>query len=222
MVRSVTTRLAAAAALALFGCASGPTPEETTAPTRAAQAPAPEPAPRPADPPAPRDGDSITDWRTLPDFDDLRAEYAARPDFSELCERGAELQQAVRLLEEQDWIGLTGAAENILAHCPVDIDAHLLQTIALGNLGREEAALAHQRWRRGLVGSILRSGDGRSTDDAWVVISVAEEYALLRALGARPTGQSLLEGGFHAITVDWEGRTMTLYFKPVARPERMQ
>lgn len=214
MVRSVTTVLAAAAALAICGCASGPPTDEAAAPPRAPEAPAP--------PPEPRAGDSITDWQTLPDFDDLRAEYAARADFSELCERGGELQQAVRLLEEQDWIGLTGAAESILARCPVDIDAHLLQAIALENLGRREQALIHQRWRRGLVGSILRSGDGRSTDDAWVVISVAEEYALLRALGARPTGQSLLEGGFHAITVDWDGRAMTLYFKPEAHRERMQ
>jgi len=216
MVRSVTTALATAAALAICGCASGPPPEEAAPPPRAADAPAPRPAPEA------RDGDSITDWQALPDFDDLRAEYAARTDFSERCERGGELQQAVGLLEEQDWIGLTGAAEAILARCPVDIDAHLLQAIALENLGRQEEALLHQRWRRGLVGSILRSGDGRSTDDAWVVISVAEEYALLRALGARPTGQSLLEGGFHAITVDWDGRTMTLYFKPDARRGRMQ
>jgi hypothetical protein len=214
MIRSVTTLLAATAVAAVCGCASSPPPDEATAPPPAPETPAPGPAPR--------DGDSITDWHTLPDFDDLRAEYAARADFSEICERGGELQQAVGLLEEQDWIGLTAAAETILARCPVDIDAHLLQAIALENLGRQEQALVHQRWRRGLVGSILRSGDGRSTDDAWVVISVAEEYALLRALGARPTGQSLLEGGFHAITVDWDGRTMILYFKPEAHLERMR
>jgi hypothetical protein len=59
-------------------------------------------------------------------------------------------------------------------------------------------------------------------DSPWIVISVAEEYAVLRALGMKREGQSLLDGGIDAITVAVGGETRSVYFFPEAHWVRLQ
>jgi hypothetical protein len=71
---------------------------------------------------------------------------------------------------------------------------------------------------RGLVQSILRSGDGKTCETGWEVAMVREEYDLLRIMGTRPKQQALIMGkdGGHscdAMTViDREGKETTYYF----------
>ena len=69
---------------------------------------------------------------------------------------------------------------------------------------------------RGLIDSIRSSGDGKSPAKAWVVISVAEEYAVLQALGFKPSGQSLLHQNGHSFDVmkakSDDGTEQTFYF----------
>jgi hypothetical protein len=67
-----------------------------------------------------------------------------------------------------------------------------------------------------LIDSIRSSGDGKSPATAWVVISVDEEYAVLRALGFKPSGQSLLRQNGHSYDVmktkSDDGTEQTFYF----------
>jgi hypothetical protein len=69
---------------------------------------------------------------------------------------------------------------------------------------------------RGLIDSIRSSGDGKSPATAWVVISVDEEYAVLRALEFKPSGQSLLRQNGHSYDVmkakNDDGTEQTFYF----------
>ena len=51
---------------------------------------------------------------------------------------------------------------------------------------------------RGLIDSILKSGDGKSEESAFVVIQVAEEYSMLRVLGLRPSIQALIHAQGHS------------------------
>ncbi len=57
---------------------------------------------------------------------------------------------------------------------------------------------SERRIARGLIDSILQSGDGKSEGTAFVVIEVAEEYSLMRALGLRPSNQALIHAQGHS------------------------
>jgi hypothetical protein len=180
----------------------------------------PLPAPGPADP-SPAAIGNAPDWRQLPDADALRAEYGARTDFAERCELGRPLREAFELLAAESWPELLEMSAGFLTRCPVDIDFHLLQALALQNLGRADEAALHGDWRRALVESVLRSGSGDSAESPWITISVAEEYALLRALGMMRESQALLGGGVDMITVTEDGATRRVFFFPKAHWERM-
>jgi len=75
----------------------------------------------------------------------------------------------------------------------------------------------HRTVFRGLINSIRNSGDGKSPETAWVVITVHEEYVILRVLGFRPSQQSLLSQNGHSYDVmkvknAEDGTEQTFYF----------
>ena len=74
----------------------------------------------------------------------------------------------------------------------------------------------HRTVFRGLIDSIRNTGDGKSPEKAWVIISVHEEYVVLRAMGLKPSGQSLMMDKGHAYDVmkakDEDGKEETFYF----------
>ena len=157
-------------------------------------------------------------WTEPVDFGELRASYAARPDFVEVCSRGRPLRETLDEIAEKDWPDALELSERWLASCPVDMDAHYLAAVALTELGREDEARAHVDWYRGLVESVLATGDGHTPATAWVVISAQEEYSILQALHVELIERRSLEGAVDALTVEVEGRTRVLYFRPGPRP----
>lgn len=179
-------------ALAAIGCASARTP--TTAPQ--------------LDP---------SRWKTQVDFTELRATYGEREDFDAVCRRNRPLREMLEEVEERDWPTALLLSEAWLHSCPVDMDAHYLAAVALTELGREDEARAHVDWYRGLVESVLATGDGHSPETAWVVISEQEEYSILQALQVDLLGRSALDGGVHALAVEVEGEPRTFYFRPATR-----
>jgi hypothetical protein len=72
------------------------------------------------------------------------------------------------------------------------VDVHQVEQIAHRELREEERAGFHKAVVQGLLRSIMDSGDGKSTETAYIVISVHEEYVVLQVLGLRPSGQSVL------------------------------
>ncbi len=83
----------------------------------------------------------------------------------------------------------------------LDIDAHWAILAAANNLKDAELAAHHLYVVKGILDSIVKSGDGRSEATAFVVISVSEEYAMLRAFKLRPKGQSALKTDSHNFDV---------------------
>jgi hypothetical protein len=159
-------------------------------------------------------------WETSVDFAELRLRYAERSDFDALCSRGRPLRETLDEIAERDWATALALSERWLASCPVDMDAHYLAAVALTELGREQEARAHVAWYRGLVESVLATGDGQTPETAWVVVSAREEYSILQALHVDLLEQGVVEGGIDAMTVEVEGNTRTFYFKPRARVSR--
>jgi hypothetical protein len=160
-------------------------------------------------------------WKTNVDFAELRARYAARSDFAEVCSQGRPLHETLDEIAEKDWTTALNLSESWLASCPVDMDAHFLAAVALTELEREEEAQAHIDWYRGLVESVLATGDGHTPETAWVVISAQEEYSILQALHVELLERRPLEDHVDAMTVEVEGQTRVFYFRPgvpVSRP----
>ena len=65
-----------------------------------------------------------------------------------------------------------------------EITAHLIATIIYGKKEKEELVNFHNKVARGLINSILQSGDG-SIQNPFFVISVKEEYNFLDAMNVR-------------------------------------
>jgi hypothetical protein len=80
----------------------------------------------------------------------------------------------------------------------------------------DKAEQVRRQWFA-LMDSIMNSGDGRGFATAYVVVTVAEEYSVLRLLGLKAVGQSLgaNEGSsFDIITVNDQetGAEAKVYF----------
>lgn len=176
----------------------------------------------PAETPRQEPAATAPDWTQLPDFDALRERYGERDDFLALCERGRPLREAFAALEREDGPGVLAHTDPWLARCPVDIDFQALRAIALGESGRTDESRQQLRWRDGPVDSVLRSDDGRTPETAWRVISVGEEYAILRGFGMKHVRQSLTDDWRDRMDLELDGEPLTLYFDPAPHFRRMQ
>lgn len=170
-----------------------------------------------SDPPAPEP----RDWRAPVDFTALRAEYGNRDDFDTIC-GGSAFDELGAQAQAKDWSGIVATSGPWLESCPVDLDVQFLRAVALKETGRAEESDLHLGWYKGLAESVLASGDGRTPETAWVVISVHEEYAVLRGLRVKPVSQELLDGNIDAVEVERrDGKRVTLYFDPKAHFRRL-
>ena len=108
-------------------------------------------------------------------------------------------------------------ADSVLAKNFVEINAHMTAQIAQQELGNTERAQFHKFMVDGLLNSIKSNVDGKSVGSAYEVISINEEYGLIRSLGLRPIRQGLIEDKGHrfdAITVvdPQTGKESVIYF----------
>lgn len=113
-------------------------------------------------------------------------------------------------------------AQKILKSNFVSIDAHMVLAASYKDKNEPEKAKFHHYVASGLIKSILNSGDGKSMETAFVVISTDEEYVILRILGLMSGSQSLLSKDGHHYdqldAIDMETKKpVTLYFN-IDRP----
>ena len=132
------------------------------------------------------------------DFKELRMAYA---DSSRYSPYGgdSEAQKAMfAAMRASQWDEALKQSAKILEKNYVDINAHFGAFVANHEKGIADKADFHKFVVQGLINSITNSGDGKSTDKAFVVISTDEEYALLNYMGLRPMGQALINGEGHS------------------------
>jgi len=148
------------------------------------------------------------DWR------ELRLAYSRRPNFNGMGPGDAK-KRMFEAGETGDCVTALSAAKALLDQTYVDIDAHLVAAFCEDKAGDKVAAQLDRDIGAGLVASV-RTGDGLSPASAFTPIDVDEEYAVMRALGARVTGQSLIQSGGHAYDalscIDQAGHQATYYF----------
>jgi hypothetical protein len=94
-----------------------------------------------------------------------------------------------------DWPQVLARARAALERCYVRVKPHVYAATACEALGETEGQRHHEHCIRGLLASIMNSGDGRTPETAFVVIGVWEEYDVLDALKLETIRQALVPMG---------------------------
>jgi hypothetical protein len=104
----------------------------------------------------------------------------------------------------------------------VHMEAHKIAAFCLKKAGNEEEARREYAMFLGLFSSVLKSGDGKSPETAFVVIAVDEEYSVLETASLTPVKQALVNHRGSAfdrfeVKLPESDQTVTLFFN-VDRP----
>lgn len=140
-------------------------------------------------------GDTKLDYKALRLASvDSKSKEAGQPDDDEY-------KKAVEAYNAKKYKAAIAAGEKALAEGYIGMDAHLLVALAYRESGNNEKSAFHEAVYLGLVNSVLTGADGKSAKTAYVVIHVAEEYALLRALQMKRGSQALRTADGHKFDV---------------------
>ena len=144
----------------------------------------------------------------------LRVAFAQRPGFKVFVQSAAK-RDMFEAAEKSDCAAALPAAKAVIEEAYVDIDAHLVAAFCEENAGDAAAARLDRDIGAGLIASV-ETGDGLSPATAFTPIDVDEEYAVMRALGAKVTEQAMVQQGGHSYdalrAVDAKGQPATYYF----------
>ena len=97
-----------------------------------------------------------------------------------------------------DCEGAIRQGQAILEKNYVFVDAHFVLGVCYRRLGQIEQSDRHTATARGLIKAILASGDGKTPETAFVVISVAEEYSVIGVQGSKKLQQALINKNGHS------------------------
>ena len=125
------------------------------------------------------------------EFTKIRMDYAKRADFDPGWERHADRGQITDLWDNNKIDEGVELAKQWLKKHPVDAQMHLWYAFFLWEKGDFQGSFRHKFFYQGLLASITSSGSGLSSDSPMKVISVSEEYSVLKALNAKLIRQSL-------------------------------
>jgi len=108
-------------------------------------------------------------------------------------------------------------ADELLAVMYLSPDTHAAKSACYRAVGNNAKADLHKPIYLGLINSILAKGDGNSPETAYTVITIEEEYAVMRALGFAVWGEEYLHRGEHIFNVlsgtdDRNKKTAKVYF----------
>jgi hypothetical protein len=151
------------------------------------------------------------------DWQALRFAYADSSGFEVFVMKSRETHKAMNeAFRAGDYARALVQANLIIDQNYLEIDAHAISEIANEKLGNSDEAKKQHSIVVGLVKSI-RTGDGRTPETAFTVITVHEEYNVMRILGLRPQRQTLISYGGHHYDVhdvaDKDGHGQKLYFQ---------
>ncbi|HXL80258.1 MAG TPA: DUF4919 domain-containing protein [Pyrinomonadaceae bacterium] len=130
-------------------------------------------------------------------FQELRLAYTETKQYSPYGGDREARKAMFAALKTEEYEKALAASEKILAANYLDINAHLGAYIANRELGHAERADYHKNVFQKLLKSISDSGNGKTVETAFIVISTDEEYALFNFMGLRPTAQELIEDKTH-------------------------
>jgi hypothetical protein len=120
------------------------------------------------------------------DFAALRIAYSQTEAFNPYGGKEDDLiEEMWAAVDAKDYAQALDLANQVIEFNELSPRAHMGAVYASNGLGKLEQAEYHQYVARGIIESILESGDGKSPETAYVVIAVPEEYVILSVLGVR-------------------------------------
>ncbi|MFZ0959901.1 MAG: DUF4919 domain-containing protein [Terriglobia bacterium] len=134
---------------------------------------------------------------TTVDLLELRRAYADSTEYTDGSDPDAR-KAMMSAFNKGDFDGALEQAKKIFDAYYLDIEAHEFAYLAYREMHNQEEAEFHHRIAHGLIQAIFQSGDGKSRETAWEVLSTHEEYIILQVLGLRPGSQSLIQDGKHS------------------------
>ncbi|MDD5509172.1 MAG: DUF4919 domain-containing protein [Bacteroidales bacterium] len=120
---------------------------------------------------------------------ELYAEWESYFPYSRDEEHGVGLNKA---LDACDWKTALEDVNFLIRENYLDIEAHSAAEIIYRALGEMEKSGFHGKFSRGMINSILKSGDGLDFKSAYIVVDVREEYVVMKYLGVEPLTQDLV------------------------------
>ncbi|MGE0569019.1 MAG: DUF4919 domain-containing protein [Bacteroidia bacterium] len=117
-------------------------------------------------------------------------------------------------LDSLDHIKIVNFTDNILSSNPFDLRALNYQLYSLEKLGDEIFFARRVEQLRVIIHAIMSSGNGKSKNEAFYVISVSHEYDILNLLGYQFGGSQSLSGYFDYLTLEENNDDLKgLYFE---------
>lgn len=144
-------------------------------------------------------------------YSKLRFDYAAQKDFSPYWTADEKRKAIETAYHDGDIEKTIKLGRAWLEMVPVDSEVYLMLAMCMKEKGDLKSYCQYLSPFYGLLQSITATGDGKTADTAFKVISVAEEYALLREIGAKVKEQSLV-GPCDKMEVERNGGKYTFYF----------
>jgi hypothetical protein len=142
----------------------------------------------------------------------LRLDYAARKGFSPDWTIEEARKAITTAYQNGDTEKTISLGQKWLEKVPVDAEIYLMIAMCMKEKGDLRGYCQYIAPFYGLLQSITASGDGKSQETAFKVISVSEEYYLLHEIGAKVKQQSLV-GHCDKMEVERRGgKEYTFYF----------
>jgi hypothetical protein len=137
--------------------------------------------------------------RTPADFLALRDAYAAGAGYDPYGAKIAGLRAALHdAYAKDDCEAVLARAKDVFAIDFIQLEAHLMVADCYAAAGDAAAEDREQAIIKGLMRSILMSGDGASPETAYDVVTIDEEYFVLALVGDDIVSQSLVEQSRHS------------------------
>jgi len=151
------------------------------------------------------------------DFKALRMKYTETKNYTPGGLSPEIRNRMYTAMNEKRYQDARAMAEDVLKKNFVDISAHLVAGMANEALGDTAKFEFHKQVFSGLISSIMDDGDGQSRENAFTVISIPEEYAVLDYLRLTRDKQFSASGDGHmydvfSVTDKESGGTLKLYF----------
>ncbi len=151
------------------------------------------------------------------DFTALRMSFAETKDYSYHGPEKSEQEKFFKPLNDKKYKESLKQAEKYLEKNYVDANAHYAAYTSAAELKDDSKAAFHKKILLGLLNSIKNGNDGLSAKNPFSVITIDEEYTMMRFLGYKYSSQSLQHTDGHsfdvfAVTDPKSGQEFKLYF----------
>lgn len=127
----------------------------------------------------------------------LREAYADSEEYAPYVHDQEHLDALRAALPVRDLDAALDAIGGLLDHNYLDIEAHMAADYIYTLRDEPAQSAYHRTFAQGLIDAIFATGNGLTFGTAFEVLSIPEEYLVMRLLGFRATGQRLVQHEEH-------------------------